>query len=111
MVRYPVQRPSVWVSSVSSWSVWVVAVGDKWPGGDVPYLSHRIRFRDATFTPDGVSLGQLVSLSAGSPASMVGLSCPYLVLLMGLPESSPQAGRGDAPLQSCQQLHVLFAVF
>ena len=77
----------------------------------MPYLSHRIRFRDVTFTPDGVSLGQLVSLSAGSPASMVGLSCPYSVLLMGLSESSPQAGRGDAPLQSCQQLHVLFAVF
>lgn len=33
----------------------------------MPRLSHRIRFRDATFTPGEVSLGQLVSLSSSPP--------------------------------------------
>lgn len=83
--------------------------GDKGPGGDVPYLN-RIRFCDATLTPGEVGLGQLVSLSAGSPANMAVLSCPHSVLT-GVPESIPQAGRGDVPLQRCQQPHLLFGIF
>ena len=76
----------------------------------MPYLNC-IRFRDAMFTPGEVGLGQLVSLSAGSPANMAILSCLHSVLLTGVPESIPQAERGDAPLQRCQQPHMLFGIF